>query len=180
MAARRRGLHRKLKENVELLKKPVRTYDPAVEPTNNEIEERENCTELQSQAEQQTRDGYIPIAVALEILAQEYEEGAQGDLLCRVALRLAEESGVLDRYRARWDNSEDDQSGRSSIYLYDRRQAMELFHYHRRKGNLENSKREKEKLDRIEGLLLMGGVTPARVTEEDLEELERFIKESGF
>lgn len=126
------------------------------------------------------KEGYLPITVILEILAREYEDSPAGKVLCRVAARMAEESGVLDKYRARWDTEETDLSSRLSMAFFDRRQSLELIRYHESKGNREALDKEKDKLEQIEGRLLLGTNAPARITEEDLEILENFIKESGF
>jgi len=120
------------------------------------------------------------VAVIMEILAREYEDSVQGEALCRAALRLAEESGFIEKARARWDAEETDLSGRLSVLLYDRRQSLELIRYYENKGNREALKRETDKLRQIEGRLLLGGASPVRITEEDLEEMERYIKECGF
>ena len=64
--------------------------------------------------------------------------------------------------------------------FFDRRQSLELIRYHESKGNREALDKEKDKLEQIEGRLLLGTNAPARITEEDLEILENFIKESGF
>ncbi|BAF58636.1 MAG: hypothetical protein HPY89_06975 [Pelotomaculum sp.] len=125
-------------------------------------------------------EGYLPVAVVLEIMAREYDDSAQGEALCRAALQVAEEGGVIEHYRARWNSEEPGRTGRLSLLLYDRRQCLELIRYHEIKGNLEALRKEKEKLKVIEGRLLLGGVPPAKITEEDLEELERYIKECGF
>lgn len=126
------------------------------------------------------RDGSLPLAVVLEILAGEYQDSVQGEALCRAAVRLAAESGVLDRYRARWDDEETDLSGRRSVLLFDRRQCLELIEYHRNKGNQAALQREKDKLLKLEGRLLLGAASPVQITDDDLEELERYIKECGF
>lgn len=122
----------------------------------------------------------LPLAVILEILAREYEESGQGEALCRVALRLAEESGAIENYRKRWDEEETNLSGRFSMLLYDRNQCLELIRYHKNKGNKDALQRESDKLRLIEGKLLLGTSSPVRITDEDLELLEQYIKECGF
>lgn len=121
--------------------------------------------------------GNLPVAVVLEILAGQYQDSIQGEALCWAALKITEESGVLEKYRARWDEEETNLSGHQSIALFDRRQALELIQYHKGKGNQPSLQRETERLSQLEGRLLLGTASPARITEEDLEEMERYIKE---
>lgn len=123
------------------------------------------------------REGYLPVSVVMEILAGEYRGCAQGEALCRAALRLAEEGGVLDNYRAKWDAGE---AGPPAL-LYDRRQSLELVRYYEKKeGSHAALSKEREKLRQIEGRLLLDRTSPAKLTEVDLEELERYIRENGF
>jgi hypothetical protein len=124
--------------------------------------------------------GSLPFAVILEIVAQEYSGGAHEEALCRVALRLAEESGLIETYRNRWDEEESFPAGSRSSLLFDRSQSLELINYYKSKGNLDKQRQEKEKLALIEGRLLLGGGNPTRITNDDLEKLEEFIKQSGF
>ncbi len=122
----------------------------------------------------------LPLAVILEILAAEYGDGGQGDTLCRAAVRLAEESGEIAVYRAGWDKAQRNSPDNLSLYLFDRRQAMELICYHQNKGNKEALKKERDKLLLAEGRLLLGQSQPLKITDNDLEKLEEFIRESGF
>lgn len=176
MAARRRNVRRKPVQGIQ----PSRDYQasPGVvsEPG------LEDCCHAgqRIEGERPVKENTLPMAVVLEILAQEYEDSVQGEALCRAALHLAEESGYIEKARARWEAEETDLSGRLSVLLYDRRQSLELIRYHENKGNREAQKRESEKLRQIEGRLLLGGASPVRITEEDLEEMERYIKECGF
>ena len=176
MAARRRSSLRRQKST-------VRTPEgqPAAPGAPSQLISEDRIQHTDIQAEKQLpKEGYLPVTVILEILAREYEDSAAGKVLCRVATQIARESGVLDKYRARWDLEETDLSGRLSMVLFDRRQSLELIRYHESKKNLEALDKEKAKLEQIEGRLLLGGKAPARITEEDLEILENFIKESGF
>jgi hypothetical protein len=131
---------------------------------------------LDKQAEQ---EGCLPIAVVLKILAGELVTGGHEDTLCRAAVRLAEEGGIVDSCRSRWNAEQENATGQSSIIL-DRRQCLELIWYHRDKGNSEALKKEKAKLRILEGRLLLGLTPPLKITDEDLEKLEEFIRESGF
>lgn len=123
--------------------------------------------------------GYLPVAVVIEILSKEYEGGAAGEALCRAALRAAEEGGVIEDYRAKWD-AEEESTGHGSPLLYDRRQSLELIRYYENKGNLAALEKEKEKLHLIEGRLLLERTSQCKITDEDLEELEKYIRECGF
>lgn len=175
MAARRRSAHRKSKEYV-----PPSVEYPHPSGSCPDSKDRCRCVEPQVEDIRRVREGSLPVAVVLEILAREYEDSVQGEALCRAALSLAEESGVIENYRARWDAEETNLSGRLSVLLYDRSQSLELIRYYKNKGNQEALKRETGKLRQIEGRLLLGGASPVRITEEDLEEMERYIKECGF
>ena len=138
------------------------------------------CRETPALEKQAGENGYIPVALVLEMLSKEYVEGGPGEALCRVAVGLAEESGMIAVYRAKWDALQDDASGNLPVHLFDRRQSQELIRYHQSKGNKEALKREKDKLETIEGRLLLGQSSPLKITSEDLEKLEDFIKYSGF
>ncbi|HBC93927.1 MAG TPA: hypothetical protein DCZ10_13790 [Pelotomaculum sp.] len=122
----------------------------------------------------------LPVAVVLEIIAREYSGDAREDALCRAALRIAEESGQIEFYRARWDEEESAPAGIRSSLLFDRNQCLELINYYKSSGRMEKLQQEKAKLAQIEGRLLLGGGSPTRITNEDLNKLEEFLKESGF
>jgi hypothetical protein len=124
--------------------------------------------------------GSLPLAVILEVIAREYSGGAGDESLCRVALRLAEECGQLESYRARWDQEEISPAGYGSSLLFDRKQCLELINYYTNTGRKEKLQQEKLKLAQIEGRLLLGGGSSTRITDEDLDKLEEFIKFSGF
>lgn len=177
MAARRRNAHRKTREYAT--PSGERPEAPGGQP-GLVPEDRCHCNEQQTGDGQPGHGETLPVAVILEILAQEYEDSVQGEALCRAALRLAEESGHIEKARAGWDAEETNLSGSLSVLLYDRRQSLELIRFYEKKENREALKREKDKLRQIEGRLLLGGVSPVKITEEDLEELERYIKECGF
>jgi hypothetical protein len=179
MTARRRIAHAKSKGFVQ--SRDERREIPDRPPAPEEVKDTLHSLEQQSEsAGRPVKGEALPLAVVLEILAREYEDSVQGEALCRAALRLAEESGAIENYRAGWEAEETNLSGRLSVLLFDRSQSLELIRYHQKKGNLEALQREREKLRLIEGRLLLGGASPARITEEDLEELERYIKECGF
>ena len=145
------------------------------------VEEKPQQEKLVPQKKQEVKPtSGLPLAVVLEILATEHEDGALGNALCRVAVRLAEESGEINDFRARWNIAQENPSGSQSTYLFDRRQSIELIHYHRNKGNREALKKEEAKLQIIEGHLLLGQSSPLTITGDDLEKLEEFIKEHGF
>lgn len=122
----------------------------------------------------------IPVAAVLKILAGELESGGQEDTLCRTAVRLAEEGGIIAGCRSKWDAAQEDPAGSLPVYLFDRRQCLELIQYHQNKGNSEALNKEIAKLRLLEGRLLLGQSPPLRITDEDLEKLEEFIRESGF
>lgn len=176
---RRRRASRKFKQACQPEKQ--RRID-AEQPAASKLAGEEPVQEKPARAEedQAVKTSGLPLAVILEILATEYEDGRQGDALCRVAARLAEESGEIAGYRARWDEALEEPSGNLSIYLFDRRQAMELIRYYQNKGNREALKKEEDKLRLAEGRLLLGQSQPLRITSDDLEKLEEFIRESGF
>jgi hypothetical protein len=132
---------------------------------------------LDKQAEHK---GCIPITATLKILAGELESGGHEDTLCRTAVRLAKEGGIIDSCRSRWNAEQENAAGQSSTYLFDRRQCLELIRYHQNKGNNEALKKEKTKLIILEGRLLLGQTPPLKITEEDLDKLEEFIRENGF
>ena len=176
MTIRRRNVSRKLKEKYQQEKKP----DIPVEPLETGTEGKGRSQEPAALEKQSGQNGYIPVALVMEMLAKEYVEGGQGEALCRAAVRLAEESGMIAAYRAKWDALQDDPAGSLSIYLFDRRQSLELIGYHRSKGKKEALTREKNKLRIIEGRLLLGQSSPLKITGEDLEKLEEFIRENGF
>lgn len=125
-------------------------------------------------------EGCLHVTAAIKILAGELDTGGHEDTLCRAAVRLAEEGGIIGSCRARWDAEQENAAGQSSTYLFDRRQCLELIRYHQNKGNNEALKKEKDKLRILEGRLLLGQEPPLKITEEDLEKLEEFIRESGF
>ena len=122
----------------------------------------------------------LHVTAVLKILAGELESGGHVDTLCRAAVRLAEEGGIIGSCRADWDAEQENAAGQSSAYLFDRRQCLELIRYHQNKGNNEALKKENDKLRILEGRLLLGQKPPLKITEEDLEKLEEFIRESGF
>jgi hypothetical protein len=122
----------------------------------------------------------LQIAAVLKILAGELESGGHEDTLYRAAVRLAEEGGIIDSCRARWDTEQENAAGQSSAYLFDRSQCLELIRYHQKKGNNNALKKEKDKLIILEGRLLLGQKPPLKITEEDLEKLEEFIRKNGF
>ena len=176
MAARRRNVHRRPMQGVQPSREHQESPGGASEPG---LED--SCHAGQRiEGERPVKDETLPVAVIMEILAREYEDSVQGEALCRAALRLAEESGFIEKARARWEAEETDLSDRLSVLLYDRRQSLDLIRYYEKKGNREALKRETDKLRQIEGRLLLGGASPVRITEEDLEEMERYIKECGF
>ena len=177
MAVRRRNAYRKPRESMV---QPGESPQPQRTVACAGQDEPCACTPSRPVHRETAPEESLPVAVVLGILAREYEDSVQGEALCRAALRLAEESGVLDRYRARWDAEETNLSGRLSVLLYDRNQSLELIRYYEKKGSQEALQRERDKLRQIEGRLLLGGASPVRITEEDLEELERYIKECGF
>ncbi|NLJ75919.1 MAG: hypothetical protein GX325_01495 [Peptococcaceae bacterium] len=144
------------------------------------LEEEPQQEKRVPQKKQEVKPAGLPLTVVLEILAAEYEDGALGNALCRVAVHLAEESGEIADFRARWDVEQENPSGSQSTYLFDRRQAMELIRYHQNKGNREAQKKEEEKLLIVEGRLLLGQSTPLKITNDDLEKLEEFIRGHGF
>lgn len=174
--ARRRSANRKFKEKHEPEEK---SYISAEQPQPESEGEIFNpgIPVLEKQA---AKEGGLPLSVVLEILAGEYEEGKQGEALCRVAVRLAEESGEISSYRARWDAAQEGPADSRSIHLFDRRQAMELINYHQNKGNRQALQKEKDKLMITEGRLLLGQSPSLKITEDDLEKLEEYIKQSGF
>ncbi len=176
MTIRRRNVSRKPREKYQqenMPSLPVITAEPATKA--------ESRSPGPAASEKQPgQSGYIPVALALELLAKEYVEGGQGEALCRAAVRLAEESGMLAAYRSRWDAQQDEPAASLPVYLFDRRQSLELIGYYRNKGNKEALTREMNKLMVIEGHLLLGQSSPLRITSEDLDKLENFIKESGF
>lgn len=123
--------------------------------------------------------GSLPLAVILEVIAREYRD-TRDEALCRVALRLAEKSGQIGSYRARWDQEETDPAIHASALIFDRNQCLELINYYKNKNNLDKLQETEKKLAQIEGRLLLGEGAPTRITSEDLNRLEQFIKESGF
>ncbi|MFX4262402.1 hypothetical protein ACOBQJ_09375 [Pelotomaculum propionicicum] len=159
---------------------PDQQHSMASKPPEQELESKDLYQVNPVRDKQAGIEGCLPLAVILEIMATEYEEGKQGDALCRAAVRLAEESGEIASYRARWDAAQEDSSGSQSIYLFDRRQAMELIRYHQNKGNREALQKEKDKLKIAEGRLLLGQSPPLKITGDDLEKLEEFIRGHGF
>lgn len=171
MSTRRRNAYMKYRKG------PARE-SRAPEKDIEQIPAEERQTRAASEGEHPGAGGYLPVAVVMEILAREYSDNPDRSL-CRAALRLAEESGAIKKYRLIWDNEESSPGPLSSL-LFDRNQCLELIKYHEKKGGLEALKRETEKLRQIEGRLLLGGVPQAKVTNEDLARLEEFIKEHGF
>ncbi|MBP7332879.1 MAG: hypothetical protein KBA08_11415 [Firmicutes bacterium] len=176
---RRRRASRKFKEAYQPEKqRRIEAEQPAASKLAGEGPSQEKPA--RAEKNQAVKTSGLPLAVILEILATEYEDGRQGDALCRAAVRLAEESGEIAGYRARWNEAQEDLSGSLSIHLFDRRQAMELIRYHQNKGNREALKKEEDKLRLAEGRLLLGQSRPLKITGDDLEKLEEFIRESGF
>ncbi|MDD2553998.1 MAG: hypothetical protein PHP51_05450 [Desulfotomaculaceae bacterium] len=174
---RRRSANRKFKEKHQ----PEKQRRVEAEQPSPKLEGEKPCQGNSDRVEKQAaKESDLPLAVILEILATEYGDGRQGDALCRAAVRLAEESGEITGYRARWDEAQEDSAGNNSAYLFDRRQAMELIRYHQNKGNSEALNKEKDKLRIAEGRLLLGQSPPLRITDDDLEKLEEFIKGHGF
>lgn len=176
MTIRRRNVSRKLKEKYQQEKKP----DIPVERLEPGTEGKGSSQEPAALEKQAGQNGYIPVALVLEMLTKEYVEGEQGEALCRAAMRLAEESGMITAYRVKWDALQEDPAGSLPVYLFDRRQSLELIGYHRSKGNKDALTREMNKLMIIEGRLLLSQSSPLKVTGEDLEILEEFIRENGF
>ncbi|MDD4334185.1 MAG: hypothetical protein PHY77_01090 [Desulfotomaculaceae bacterium] len=174
---RRRKANRKFKE----IYQPEKQRHIEAELPASKLEEEQPRQEKPVCTEKRAVTGSgLPLAVILEILTAEYEDGKQGDALCKAAVRLAEESGEIAAYRARWDEDQEESSGSQSAYLFDRCQAMELIRYHQNKGNKEALKKEKDKLQITEGRLLLGQSSPLKITDDDLEKLEEFIKGHGF
>ncbi|TEB15073.1 hypothetical protein Psfp_02392 [Pelotomaculum sp. FP] len=175
MTARRRSAHRKQMEGSGIHGGNKRQQD---------LPGRDSCLESGSGPSPtggtSKSRGSLPVAVVLEIIAREYSGDAREEALCRVALRVAEESGQIESYRARWDEEESAPAGIRSSLLFDRNQCLELINYYKSSGRMEKLQQEKEKLAQIEGRLLLGGGSPTRITNEDLNKLEEFIKESGF
>jgi hypothetical protein len=129
---------------------------------------------------QARQENCLPVATAIKILAGELQSGGHEDTLCRAAVRLAEEGGIIAGCRAQWNAAQEGPAGCLPIYLFDRRQCLELIRYHQNKGNSAALKKEINKLVILEGRLLLGQSPPLKVTEEDLAKLEEFIRESGF
>jgi hypothetical protein len=151
--------------------------NPAPDPESADKYPNQETPLLDKQAEQ---ENCLPVATAIKILAGELESGGHEDTLCRAVVRLAEEGGIIDSCRSRWEAEQENTAGQSSTYLFDRRQCLELIRFHQNKGNNEALKKEKDKLRILEGRLLLGHKPPLKITEEDLEKLEEFIRESGF
>ena len=172
---RRRSANRKFKEKHRPEQRHTAVEQPAPALAEEVLRQEAPIRERQA-----GKEGGLPLAVVLEILAGEFEEGRQGDALCRAAVRLAEECGEIEGYRARWDAAQEDPAGSRPAYLFDRRQALELIRYHQNKGNREALQKEKDKLRIAEGRLLLGQSPPLKITGGDLEKLEEFIRESGF
>ncbi len=122
----------------------------------------------------------MPVAVILEILAREYSRDAQGEALCRAAVSIAEESGLLEHYRAIWEAEETNLSGKHSYLLFERRQSLDLINFHKSKNNQPALEKELAHLRLVEGRLLLGASQSSGITDEDLAKLEEFIKYSGF
>ena len=68
-------------------------------------------------------EGCLHVTAAIKILAGELLSGGHEATLCRAAVRLAEEGGIIDSCRARWDAEQENAAGQSSNYLFDRRQC---------------------------------------------------------
>ncbi|MDD4238962.1 MAG: hypothetical protein PHT62_10485 [Desulfotomaculaceae bacterium] len=175
MTARRRSAHRKPMEDSSMPGRNQERKDLPVRDCGLEVKTRPSPTEGQTKSQ-----GSLPVTVVLEIIGQEYREGAQEEALCRVALRLAEESGQIESYRARWDEADSAPAGLKSALLFDRNQCLELINFFKSSGRTEKLQQEKVKLAQLEGRLLLGGEAQTRITDEDLDKLENFIKESGF
>jgi len=123
--------------------------------------------------------GYLPVTAVIEILSGEYEAGITGEALCRAAVRVAGEGGVLEKFRSRW-NAEAETSGYESPLLDDRRRSLELIRYYESKGDLAAVKKIQGELVLTEGRLLLERASPLKISAGDLERLENFIKEYGF
>lgn len=173
---RRRNVNRKFKEEHQTQAQPeIENAAPGPEPGDKNL--YQETPVLDKQAGQ---EGCLPIAAVLKILAGELESGGQEDTLCRAAVHLAEEGGIIAGCRSKWDAAQEDPAGSLPVYLFDRHQCLELIQYHQNKGNSEALKKEIAKLRLLEGRLLLGQSPPLRITDEDLEKLEEFIRESGF
>jgi len=175
MTARRRNAHRKHMENSGT---PGANRGPGEQPIRLSTPEADNTPSQTGGTP--IGQGSLPFTIVLDIISREYSGGAREDILCRIALRLAEESGLIETYRSRWDEEESAPTGLRSSLLFDRSQSLELINYYKSKGNLDKQRQEKGKLALIEGKLLLGGGSPTQITNEDLDKLEEFIKESGF
>jgi hypothetical protein len=172
---RRINLNRKFKEKHQ----PLGHLDINKAAPDQESGDKNHYQETPVLDKQAGQEGFLPVTLVLKILARELDSGGQEDTLCRAAVRLAEEGGIIAGCRSRWDAAQENAAGQSSI-LFDRRQCLELIRYHQNKGNSAALKKELNKLIILEGRLLLGLSPPLRVTEEDLEKLEEFIRESGF
>ncbi len=122
----------------------------------------------------------LPVAVIMEILAREYTRDARGEALCRAAAGIAEESGLLEHYRALWETEETNLSGNQAYLLFERRQSLDLIDFYKSKNNQPALEKELAHLRLLEGRLLLGTSQPAGITDEELAKLEEFIKYSGF
>lgn len=121
----------------------------------------------------------LPLAIIMEVIAREYSD-TRDEALCRVALRLVEESGQIASYRARWEQADSDPDCPVPALIFDRNQCLELINYYQSKGHLDKLQEAQKKLAQIEGRLLLGESAPGHITSEDLDKLEQFIKEAGF
>jgi hypothetical protein len=122
----------------------------------------------------------VPVSVIMEILAREYAQDAQGEVLCRAAVCIAEESGLLEHYRTLWETEETNLSGNQAYLFFERRQCLDLIDFHKSKDNQPALEKELAHLRQLEGRLLLGMSQPTGITDEDLEKLEEFIRYSGF
>jgi hypothetical protein len=143
--------------------------------------ETAGCGDNLTAPENSTRPqpGYLPVTAVIEILSGEYEAGITGEALCRTAVRVAGEGGVLEKFRSGWD-AEAEAPGRKSPLLDDRRRSLELLRYYKSKGDPAAVKRTEGELALTEGRLLLEKPVPLKISDGDLERLENFIKEYGF
>lgn len=194
MVTRRRAPRRRLKktplsspvppegEGREVLQVSVEPADPVNrgQPVQGEPEGEQLVQDKPAREQPSALSTSLPVAVILEILAREYSRDTQGEALCRTAVSIVEESGLLEHYRAIWEAEETNLSGKQSYLLFERRQSLDLINYHRSKNNQPALEKELAHLRLIEGRLLLGAAQPTGITDEDLAKLEEFIKYSGF
>jgi hypothetical protein len=88
---RRRNVNRKFKEEHQTQAQPeIENAAPGPEPGDKNLYQETQVVDKQAEQED-----CIPVAAALKILAGELESGGQEDTLCRAAVRLAEEGGII-------------------------------------------------------------------------------------